>query len=54
MSKQSVFLPLLSPAELSIVMPVMVSPSAPLILTAWMGVFWMCRLVMDELVRSCA
>jgi hypothetical protein len=55
MSKPSVFLPpAVSPAELSIVMLVIVKPSQPSILTAWRGVFWMCRLVMVESVRSWA
>jgi hypothetical protein len=55
MSKPSVFLPpAVSPAVLSIVMLVTVKPSQPLMLTAWRGVFWMCRLVMVESVRPWA
>jgi hypothetical protein len=55
-SKASVLWPpWVSPAESSIVMSVMVRPSHPLMLTAWTGVFRMCRLVMDDdEVRPCA
>jgi hypothetical protein len=33
---------------------VIVKPLQPSMLTAWRGVFWMCRLVMVESVRSWA
>jgi hypothetical protein len=56
MSKPSVLWPRLpvSPAESSMVIPVMVRPSQPAILTAWTGVFLMFRLVMVEVVSECA
>ena len=55
-SKPSVLCPSApaSPAELSIVIPVIVKPSAPLILTACTGVFLICKFVMLELVKECA
>lgn len=52
-SKPSVLWPPpLSPALLSIVIPLMVNPLASLMLTAWTGVFSMYKLVMVDEVRS--